>query len=1129
MKRLLLLSMFLVSLLTGYGQGAKVKQTTRLPLDSVAMQSSAKGRDAQVIDGSQNVQTRSGGQSSNPNATLGGRPLQLPDRINKGSVASIEQKLQEPQSVFIERERNSEQVQLRSSIGDGHRETAFAFFRETPQLKIPDPERQIRVDTIETDNLNMTHVKGVQMFRNTPVYGMNFTFHISDKSERFMGYTIDTAYINTAEAHLSADDAVRIAESDLSQTTEIKPPSEKMKELLKYEKPTVEAIYYPTKANTYNYSYKVIIRPNFRDQWIYYIDAYSGEVVNKYNNTPTDGPTTGTGNDMKGVSRTVNTYLEQNVHYMVNATKPMFKAADFSGILGVFDAKNDMKYHEEASADLVTNSSTNWNNPQAISAMYHMTLIYDYLQNTHQRNSFDNKGSSMKAVINVCDDEYGGGYDNAYWNGYCVSLGNGRTVFNSLATGLDIIAHEFGHAVVEYTANLEYQNQSGAINEAYADFFGVMVDRSNWTIGEDVIKSKYYFPTGYMRDVRNPHNGGTSIDDNCWQPAHVSEMYLGPEDRGGVHINNSIPAHTYYLYATTTSREKAEKVYYRALTTYLTPTSKFIDLRKAVIQAAKDLNYSSDVATLENAFDKVGIVDAGGSNSQPPADLPVNPGESQMLICNVDPADGNSLYKVVQYRDLIPISTTKMSSTPSVTDDGKYAIFADDKYNIRVIDMTSGNETNLNTEGNNQSVAISRDGNRVAVVSTYEDGSIWVLDLNSGTWKQFRLYNPTTGTGNSKAGGPRFADAIEFDHTGENVIYDAYNVSGSSLGGQTLDYWDIGLINVWNNAGNTWGTGEIAKLFTDLQPGISVFNPVFSKNSPYIIALDYYDAEDDENYTLGVNLSTGVLQAMISNNMPSYPSYSMDDRHIAFTTYNYRGDNQYEVGYFSLEDDKISCTGTPQIIIYGGAYPVYYGTGTRILGSPPVAAFTTDDRTGGAPLLVQFVDMSDANPSSWRWTFEGGSPSSSTQQHPTVVYKTPGSYAVTLVASNSYGSGETVMEDYINVGTDFKVGQRVAAESSDGIMYSFVYTGRPQEEIILADKTTIYPNPATNYVWINSAQTDKTLEVRLYDLTGKAIPVTSDSDQGKTRLDVSRLQKGVYILHVRLSDGAMQTHKLIKQ
>jgi len=1100
MKRLLFLFIFSLCLATGYGQVGRTKQTTRLPWDSVAMQSTVKGRNAQLIDGSQNVQARSGGQSLNPYAMNGGQQRLLPGRINKSTVAGVTHRMEEPKPFFIERVR--EQSQLRSSIVGGHRETTYAFFKETPQLKIPHPELQIRIDTIETDKLNMTHVKGAQLFRNIPIYGMNFTFHISEGSERFLGYTVDTTSINTNETLYAADDAIRIARSDLSLTTAIKAPGELMKKTLKYEAPKVEAIYYPTPSNAYNYTYKVVIRPNFRDEWIYYVDAISGEIVEKYNNTPTDGPNTGTGNDLNGVSRTVNTYLENGTHYMLNTTKPMFKAADFSGIIGVYDAKNEINFHDEGVAYLVTNSSATWNNPNAISAMYHTSLVYDYLQKTFNRNSYDGKGSSMQAIINVCDPDDGLGYDNAYWNGAIIALGNGSIVCYPLAGGLDVIAHEFGHAVVSSTANLEYKNQSGAINEAYADIFGTMVDRSNWTIGETIIKNRYYFPTGNMRDMRNPHNGGTSIDDPCWQPASVAEMYLGTEDNGGVHINNSVPAHTFYLYASATSKERAEQVYYRALTTYLTPTSKFIDLRKAIIQSVKDLGYSGDVQTIEEAFNSVGIVD-DTVVPPPPSDLPSNPGQWGLLLCNTDPSDHNSLYKTTNYTNLTPISTTVMYSTPSVTDDGKYTIFVDNKNNIRLLDMTTGKEDNLNAEGDNQSVAISRDGKRLAVITTYEDSRIWVYDFNSARWMAFKLYNPTTGTGGAKSGGPRYADAIEFDHTGEYLIYDAYNVVGSSIGGRAVDYWDIGLIHVWNNSRNTWGTGEVVKLFSDMTAGVNVMNPVFSKNSPYIIAFDYYDEEEDVNATLGLNLTLPVedgLDVMFLNIMPSYPSYSMDDKQLAFTTFDYNA-YDFEIGYFNLQNNKISVTGNEVIFVTGGGYPVYYGTGSRQLGAKPVASFTSDARTGGSPLNVQFMDMSNGNPTTWRWTFQGGTPSSSTQQHPKVTYNTTGTFSVTLVATNSYGSDEVVRQGYVTVGT----------------------TG---SETVAQETVTVYPNPASRYVWINSPAMVQ--GVKLYDLTGKAIPVTCAEELGKIRLDISRLPRGIYILHIALPDGKMQTQKIIK-
>ena len=1106
MKRLLLLSMCLVCLVTGYGQGSKTKQVTRLPANSAAIQASAKGRDAQVIDGSQNVQTRAGGQSANPYATTGGQQRLLPKRINRDSIAAVEKMLNEPQSVFIERERS----QLRSSTVRSHQETAFAFFKETPQLKIPHPELQIRIDTVETDYLNMTHVKGTQLFCSIPVYGMNFTFHISEQSERFLGYTVDTTYMNTTEVRFSAADAVRIARQDLIQTTTINTPGEFMKQTLNYEHPTVEEIYYPTKLNTYNYSYKVIIRPNIRDEWIYYIDAHSGEVVEKYNNTPSEGPNTGTGKDLHDTSRTVNTYLWGNgTHYMANATKPMFKAEGFTGIIGVYDAKNNKEFREgTATASLASNASTTWNNPAAISTMYYSTQVYDYLQNTFKRNSFDGKGASMVAVINVPHED-GGGYDNAYWNGAFIALGNGRNAFYPLAGALDVVAHEWGHAVVSHTAKLEYKNQSGAINETFADIFGAMVDRANWTIGETIIKDTRYYPSGAMRNMANPHNGGTKEGDRGWQPANISEVvYLGTDyDYGGVHYNSGISNYAFYLYATATSKERAEQVYYRALATYLTPTSKFIDLRKAVIQAARDLNFSGDVQTLSNTFDKVGIIDEPVDNQpppQPPTDLPTNPGQWGMLICNADPADGNSLYKTTDYRSITPISTTVMYSTPSVTDDGKYTIFVDDKNNIRRLDMTTGREETINSEGDNQSVAISRDGKRMAVITTYEDGLIYVYDFNTGKWVTFKLYNPTTSSDGARSGGPRYADAIEFDHTGEYLLYDAYNVVGSSVGGSMVEYWDIGLLHVWDNSKNTWGTGEIVKLFSDLTGGVQVFNPVFAKNSPYIIAFDFYDEEDDTNAIVGANLTTTDVDVIHLNVITSSPSYSMDDKRIAFNSFDFKT-NDYAVAYKDLGSDKISpkVSYTDEtIFVTGGLYPVYYGTGTRQLGTKPVASFTSDARQGIRSLNVQFVDMSDGNPTSWRWTFQGGMPPISSLQHPKVAYLTVGTYPVRLVATNSYGSDEVVRQGYITVGAT-------------------------SAEFIVRETVAVYPNPASDDVWVSGA-TDKVQHVQLFDLTGKTIPVTFASEEGKIRFDVSGLPRGTYILQVVLSEGNMQTHKLIK-
>ena len=86
-------------------------------------------------------------------------------------------------------------------------------------------------------------------------------------------------------------------------------------------------------------------------------------------------------------------------------------------------------------------------------------------------------------------------------------------VFSNLAGALDVAAHEMTHGVIENTAGLIYENQSGALNESFADVFGVMVDNDDWFLGEDITVAS----PGYLRDMANPANGLSA------QPTHMDE------------------------------------------------------------------------------------------------------------------------------------------------------------------------------------------------------------------------------------------------------------------------------------------------------------------------------------------------------------------------------------------------------------------------------------------------------------------------------------------------------------------------------------------------------------------------------------------------------------------------------
>ena len=133
------------------------------------------------------------------------------------------------------------------------------------------------------------------------------------------------------------------------------------------------------------------------------------------------------------------------------------------------------------------------------------------------------------------------------------------------ASSLDVTAHELTHAVTNLTADLEYQCQSGALNESMSDIFASNVDSDDWEIGEDL-------PGGALRDMANPANGDPP------QPAHVDDFVEMPNDgspfndNGGVHYNSGIPNHAYYLMVQSIGRKAAEQIVYRALTEKLEPT-----------------------------------------------------------------------------------------------------------------------------------------------------------------------------------------------------------------------------------------------------------------------------------------------------------------------------------------------------------------------------------------------------------------------------------------------------------------------------------------------------------------------------------------------------------------------------
>jgi Zn-dependent metalloprotease/PKD repeat protein len=963
------------------------------------------------------------------------------------------------------------------------------FFGNTQSLNITDPGKQIRIINTSADEQGVTHVKGEQVLNGIPVYGTEFTLHVSVSDERFLGKTADTSLIDADSVRISESTAIEIVSNDLRQKTTVTELNSFGKKLLEYERPGIDTIYYPNADGRFRLCFKINIRPNLVEEWIYYVDAVSGEIIFGYNNTKTDGPTTTTAIDNMGRQRTFGTFLENGVYYMVDASKSMYNASTGSGIIATYD----MNY-SNTTGNLITSPDNRWNNSVSVSAHANAAMVYDYLKNTFNRNSYDNKGSDMLCMINL-GDKNGNPENNAYWGGKLTFFGGGTEIYKPIARSIDAVGHEFGHGVVQTTADLEYLNQSGAINETYADIFGAMVKRTNWKIGDDAVQLAY-FPSGAMRDMSDPHNGGPG--QNGWQPAHASEMYIGTDDNGGVHINSGIGNFAYYKYATAASKEKAEQVFYKALTEYLTKTSKFTDFRIAAVQAAKDLYGETDANLVATAFDQVGITESGGVSGSGPGELQPTPGKEFMLFNAYNYAKSSyTLYRSDLTSIYEVVSSKQALTRPSVSDNGVAAVFVGaDKY-VYYMNLNTGQIQSVFNQAGFAGAAVSKDGNRIAAVTENQDACIYVLDLTGlpgNNLAGFKLYNPTTGTGGAVNNSVMFAEAIEFDHTGEYLMYDAYNKL-SSGSGKSVDYWDIGLIEVWNNQTNTFGSGKIMKPFGTLPEGMSLGNPVYSKNSPNIIAFDYYDG--NSYATFAADLNVGKLNVLFTNDMPSFPSFGINDNNMAFT---FKGTDSYShIGRVNLNPDKMSTVNGTAIQLFQYAYfPVYYGTGNRVLGLKPVPAFMVDVKEGISPLSVQFQDLSTNKPTSWIWTFEGGIPGTSTLQHPKITYNTPGNYKVKLTVSNEYGTETEEKQAFIQV-----------TATSVSVTEKPVFS--------------VFPNPANDIIHVRGLN-NIAGNMTLSDVFGKNISVTVVRGNSDVQIDISYLPKGIYFL--RTEEG---TAKIIKK
>jgi Zn-dependent metalloprotease len=370
----------------------------------------------------------------------------------------------------------------------------------------------------------MAHIRFQQTYRGYDVWARNLAVHFDalGRISSIGGRWVPTPVVlDSQEVRLSEQDALAVVRAMYQPRGNCEIDSVWM------------SVYVDT-SQTPHFAWISRVIIGTEEAYDAFVDATTGDFLHERTLIYGDGPVVGSGTDLSGAMRTVYAYQEGATYYMWNTTKPM------TGVISIYN-------YGPVYSPLVNSSNvTSWGNPAAVSAAYNLSVVYDYFLNRHGRNSIDGAGGNLLAIVNDNADVYNASFNQGT---RVMTFGIGGTAFSNMAGALDVCGHEMAHGVISATVGLEYEFQSGALNESFADIFGTMVEfyslgaSGDWLLGEDITTPGVSGDA--TRDMENPASSKVCALYCSQQPTQMSEYqtlpYTEAGDWGGVHVNSGIP------------------------------------------------------------------------------------------------------------------------------------------------------------------------------------------------------------------------------------------------------------------------------------------------------------------------------------------------------------------------------------------------------------------------------------------------------------------------------------------------------------------------------------------------------------------------------------------------------------
>ncbi|MHB9006291.1 MAG: M4 family metallopeptidase [Limisphaerales bacterium] len=434
-------------------------------------------------------------------------------------------------------------------------------------------------------------------------------------------------------------------------------------------------------------------------------------------------------------------------------------------------------------------------------------------------------------------------------------------------------------------------------------------------------------------------------------------------DLGGVHVNSTIPSYATYLFAggpNGLGREKAERIVYRALTKYMTQYAGFIDYRRALLSAAKDLHPGGDEANvIAQAFDAVQILE--GEATPAPTPVPATTGEERVVFLRAEYDEwlgeflGYGLY-VMDAQQYELVSMNLLSPVrPAVSGDGTWALYVGQDHDLY---WTDGEEEEALTDtGEVRTIAMSKDQRYVAFTTTDFDNLIHVLDTQDDSVRSATIEVPTR-SGDEVAAS--FADVLSFNCLGDVLYFDAW--TEGSLAQAEYGCWGLFYLRVKDLQCHS---------VLPLSPGLQVGNPSLANTLAQYLVADYVYTTNGQA-TIGVvslDLGRNELGVLLSGlDRLAAPTLRGDDRKLVFETFK---DGLFYLNEASLAADGGSIvSGSLNPLLWSAtelAYPVGFRSGAytppagRLEVAPATLAFGTVQIGGVTNRTIEMHNAGNAD------------------------------------------------------------------------------------------------------------------------------------------------------------------------